>query len=393
LRHTHGAISWPPGGIPVPPGGIFAPKRTLPLAPLDPSNHTHLTRFAAVSQPLAVLTATRKCFRLFSVPVIRPLILRAEAIMRRFRAGFTLIELLVVIAIIAILIGLLLPAVQKVREAAARAKCSNNLKQLGLGLHSYHDVNGTFPRCPGNGGTIGTGIGWQCFILPYIEQDSIWKRMNPAIGAYVAGVNRDQGANRIATFLCPSYSEEFSSSTIDNTAAGLAYTNHYVGNAGPKGTNPTNGATYGINNAGNGQGGLATDGMLPYHPNVITADLAQPSGVKMTDITDGTSNTLFLYEVAWKGLEVAPGSLRAWPRGANYTSDTNSIKNLANAMRTVKYNGGGNYNDISMGSNHTGGCNVVLGDASVRFLRESIDLNTILKPLASRAGGEVVSNY
>ena len=62
-------------------------------------------------------------------------------------------------------------------------------------------------------------------------------------------------------------------------------------------------------------------------------------------------------------------------------------------MKTVRYNGGGNYNDISMGSNHTGGCNVAFGDGSVRFLRESVDLNTVLKPLASRAGGETVTNY
>ena len=306
------------------------------------------------------------------------------------RPAFTLIELLVVIAIIAILIGLLLPAVQKVREAAARMKCSNNLKQMGIALHSYHDVNGTFP--PGAAPVNATSLGWNSYILPYIEQDNIWRLMNPTVAAYATGVNRNQGANRISVFLCPSYGEERSSSTIDNVGGQNGYTIHYVGNMGPKGTNPTTGAAYGFANLG-GQGGMAIDGMLPYHTSVWTSQPARTAGVTMTGISDGTSNTLMLFEVAWTGLERAPGSLRAWPRGCHWSDDCTSMKNVANAMRTVKYNGGGNYNDISMGSNHTGGCNVALGDGSVRFLRESVDLNRVLKPLASRAGGEVISDF
>jgi len=317
--------------------------------------------------------------------------------MRRLRPGFTLIELLVVIAIIAILIGLLLPAVQKVREAAARAKCSNNLKQLGLALHGYHDVNGFFPRPQFVTGTsYSPPVSWIALVLPYIEQAAIGQQVNPAIQAYVSAaspnVNQNLGQYLIPPITCPSAIANESTSTIDQATGGIrAKASHYVGNSGPKGTNPANGQAYGLNPST--QGGNAADGILPYMPGLQTAvtPVPAPSSIRITDITDGTSNTLMVFESSWKGLEVA--SYRSWVRGCAWNNDCTTSKNVANGMRVQSYTTTGTFNDISMGSNHSGGCNVALGDASVRFIRESIDLNNILKPLASRAGGEVLGDY
>jgi len=311
------------------------------------------------------------------------------------RSAFTLIELLVVIAIIAILIGLLLPAVQKVREAAARMKCSNNLKQLGIALHAYHDANNTFPKCPSVGSA---GVSWHCLILPYIEQAPLAAQVDPTKTAYtsasnIAVPNQPLGAYAIPTFLCPSATGTDSASTIDRvtTSGPNAKTTHYVGNAGPKGTNPTTGAAYGVNMVNAAQGGLAADGILPFIPSVVTtfSPTPAPAAVTITGISDGTSNTLMVMESSFTALDAK--SYRSWVRGFVWNSDGTCSKNVANGMRVQTYTSTGTFNDVSMGSNHTGGCNVAFGDGSVRFLRESVDLNTVLKPLASRAGGEVIS--
>jgi len=313
---------------------------------------------------------------------------------RRLRLGFTLVELLVVIAIIGMLISLLLPAVQAAREAARRTQCKNNMRQLALGLHLYHDVHAAFPRPTyvGNSSAL-PGLSWHAMILPYIEQTGLKALAQPNRQAYSGGTpNLILGATRVPIFLCPSYTIDQSSSTIDSPGGGrLAWTQHYCGNAGPKGINPVTGQPYQVNMASQSQGGLACEGVLPYMPNFQSSfnPIPKPASITIGAITDGTSYTLMIFEVAWQGLEVAPGSLRAWQRGIAWNNDSTSSKNVTNAMRTVKYNGGGNYNDISMGSNHPGrGCNVALADARVRFLHESTDLNTTLKPMASRAGGE-----
>jgi len=163
------------------------------------------------------------------------------------RRGFTLIELLVVIAIIAILIGLLLPAVQKVREAAARMQCSNNLKQIALGCHGYHDANGTLPPAyyvgPGIGWTDENNFGptWTVLLLPFIEQDNLYKTVSPNVQNYqnwvkgVAGGFNDQNwkairSQTIKTYLCPS---EGNAGVAGNRTVGNWARGNYGANMGP----------------------------------------------------------------------------------------------------------------------------------------------------------------
>jgi prepilin-type N-terminal cleavage/methylation domain-containing protein/prepilin-type processing-associated H-X9-DG protein len=300
----------------------------------------------------------------------------------RPRRAFTLIELLVVIAIIAILIGLLLPAVQKVREAAARAKCQNNLKQLGIGLHAYHDANGGFPTA----GDTNTQLSWHVVVLPYIEMDPLYKQFSFATGTFhAAGKNDPNGMVKVPVFLCPSSPIERPSGINEFDPAEVVggqvpYTTHYYGIAGPTGTNTATQQTY------------ATTASTAFEGVSMSAEGVFRRGntlqVRLTDIKDGSSNTLLLGEMSWDD-RIGGTRYRTWVRGCDPTPVCSGVRNVTKPINTLAISP---YMDMAMGSPHVNGANFCLADGSVRFINQGIDINTY-KALASRSGGEPTTPY
>jgi len=323
----------------------------------------------------------------------------------RGRAAFTLIELLVVIAIIAVLVALLLPAVQQAREAARRSQCRNNLKQMGLALHNYHDSHGQFP--PGGvclGDCTSTfsvdmmdprdadwGASWVTMILPYVDQAPLYNRYNS--NAPVSS-NSTVSIVRLPVLECPSHVQ---STLFGNYAKGTYGGNFGVDNAMDRSQNVA--AYRGIFNAG-----------------------AQ-WGARMRDITDGTSNSIAIGEMitnhidsdsrgSWAhvwGMTVSGGSTAVssiktpnsdagirldyvahCSDGSAWVSQTDPI--LRKMLRCADGYSGGPYVRQGMRSYHTGGLHVTLTDASVRFVSENIDA-TLWRNLLTISGGEVVGDY
>jgi prepilin-type N-terminal cleavage/methylation domain-containing protein/prepilin-type processing-associated H-X9-DG protein len=309
------------------------------------------------------------------------------------RSAFTLIELLVVVAIIGILIGLLLPAVQKVREAANRIKCANNLKQIALAAHHYHDAIGKCPtgaRLPVDAGGVPTGgTNWWVELLPYFEQGNLYARWD--LDDNRKNVVPDRNAARaqvIRLLLCPSDAlpepvAEFSAANgagAPTWAFGFYGLSSYGGNAGRRSA----------------------------HASRITRDgiFFIDSLVGIADVTDGSSNTLLFGERYHRDPMFDSLQPLVWP-GISHFAQVGRWADVADARvmaqvtlsAPVRINyqvpAEGDFNALqdrigAFGSGHPGGANFALADGSVRFLRDSTP-QSMLVALSTRAGEEVVT--
>ncbi|WP_437192167.1 DUF1559 domain-containing protein [Planctomicrobium sp. SH527] len=319
----------------------------------------------------------------------------------RQRKGFTLIELLVVIAIIAILIALLLPAVQQAREAARRSQCKNNMKQLGLALHNYHDTVNTFPpsalgRCKSQltASTLLNTNGWT-LLLPYIEQSALYNKYN--FGA--PGTTWDSTANAVdaspgpdpvttgnaavvktllQAFLCPS----------DPGSQFQGATNHYGISATNTGTGGAR-TTYDFVNAGLSTGVCAENWLTSA--TTTRRMFGENSRCRIGDIIDGTSNTVAVAETT---LEVYNGKGNAWGyRGwvmSGVDLAANTINNWTYPSVPTIIGRLGSWG--RPGSLHTGGMHILLADGSVRFLSENVDTTT-RRNLSYMADGQVLGEF
>jgi prepilin-type N-terminal cleavage/methylation domain-containing protein/prepilin-type processing-associated H-X9-DG protein len=354
------------------------------------------------------------------------------------RRGFTLIELLVVIAIIAVLISLLLPAVQAAREAARRSQCTNNLKQIGLGLHNYHSAMGSFPPGKSAGMNVpGNYDGWsdwsaQSLMLPYMEQAGVYNSINFSfLGGHDLGgaVNATAWNTRVKGFLCPS----------DPETLGKKNNNNYFGSTGTttwqgpdqstgvfaeckawfnNGRLETSGHAYGLtdiidgssntiafgeglmggsSNMGNkpwtsinGVGGAAQGSV--YDVSALVANGTQPPGSTLSAALQAcvnASNSGNLQTDSTKG--------NRWGWGAPAMTLFNTVV----PPNSQQYRFGSCRNDcpgcmpdeatfVNANSNHSGGCNFLMADGSVKFLKDSTSW-PVYWSLGTRDGGEVIS--
>jgi prepilin-type N-terminal cleavage/methylation domain-containing protein len=321
------------------------------------------------------------------------------------RSGFTLIELLVVIAIIAVLIGLLLPAVQKVREAASRAQCINDLKQISLASHNYHDVNQAFPGAtylyPGPFAVGPPAQGYTVFVslLPFLEQQNLfqaWNFTNPIFnGLQTAATPIPPGANVLKVLTCGS------DTLVQNPYQAVKH---------PPGVYFWGITSYGGNGGTESYPVASQDGMF-YAVGPASSSIR--GAVRMSDVTDGLSNTLLFGERSHVDhnfdalVSPVPSALSTdlisgygwWgsPTPESTADVTESACAPLNylvppALTGVSAQQAVNLRICAWGSGHINGANFSLGDGSVRFIDNSIAQTTLIW-LSTRMGGEVIPNY
>jgi prepilin-type N-terminal cleavage/methylation domain-containing protein/prepilin-type processing-associated H-X9-DG protein len=330
------------------------------------------------------------------------------------RSAFTLIELLVVIAIIAVLIGLLLPAVQKIREAANRMSCTNNLKQLGLAVHNFHDVRGGFPPA-----RLNDGLSWAVYLLPYIEQDNLHKRFDyykpwpdqQSAADYAAGTLQVP----MKTYTCPSRRSPMLSIAGD-AGGGISY---WVGYLDPSSPDFLKGYGNGFKSPGSRFGPCsdyagcgASDGNYnvsqgPADPIVALTSPGNPLGngamptlwrnqdpwpVKVSSITDGTSNTLLIGEKHIQTANLGKADQASYDGCIFNGDDGRNVARIAGPGFPLAISPTDNSTNAPwmFGSWHPGVVQFVFCDGSVHALSTSIDA-TNLGILANRRDGLVYS--
>ena len=304
------------------------------------------------------------------------------------KRGFTLVELLVVIAIIGILIGLLLPAVQGAREAARRMSCSNNVRQIGLACHNYHDVLGSFP--PGklteprpDGSDAGNYFGWSALLLPFCEQENVRRLVDFKEKVYSAK-NQEAGQKQISMYLCPSDPDrEIREVDYYNPDKGYALERlklaptHYAGVITEKISE---------------YGAATSDGWTLLHDELGV--MLTSRAVRIADIIDGTSNTIMVTEASSyeKG---APKTYDngSWIVGTNIFRKTTAPINYK--PNCAHFDGGAfdwscaecSAYQYETRSRHPSGVNVLYADGSCRFVSENVDLNAFAAAI-TRARGD-----
>ena len=303
--------------------------------------------------------------------------------------GFTLIELLVVIAVISVLIGLLLPAVQAARETANRIKCANNLKQIGLAMHNYHDTHRTLP--PSRFG-VGGGVSWAWMILPQLEQDNLYNSVN--LDSAFEDVPRTAFAGSVPIYFCPSRRKpQDTTQSFSQMSGACILLDGMQGSPGDYAASiGTTGADYTLETV---LGPLPQNGVFRWDRGSATTSLirkrpiisGEPRGIKFTSIIDGLSNTFLVGEK-----HVPPNQWNKFPLDCSIYDGHQPVCNTRSAGPGAPLSNSIKDQGWKFGSYHPGICQFVFCDGSVHVLRNSTS-EVVLGLLAQRNDRQPIPDY